>query len=93
MRTVSRIALLFLTPAPATRADENSCRADLIRRKISDRNRPEPPVITHARPSPRQSPGKAPSDALVFFDGMDPSKWQNNKRIPYLSEIQDSRIS
>lgn len=34
-----------------------------------DRNRPMPPVITPAQP------GKAPSDAVVLFDGKDLSHW------------------
>ncbi len=34
-----------------------------------DRTRPQPPVVTPA------SPGKAPSDAVVLFDGKDLSAW------------------
>jgi hypothetical protein len=82
MRTVAPIATLLLTTAPAIRADENWRRADLTRWKISECNRPEPPVITLATPSTQQSPGKAPSDAIVLFDGTDLSKWQNNKGGP-----------
>jgi hypothetical protein len=78
MRTVSLIACTILITA-ALSADENSRRADLTRWKISDRNRPAPAVVTPASPSTQQSPGKAPSDAIVLFDGADLSKWQDNK--------------
>jgi 3-keto-disaccharide hydrolase len=40
--------------------------------KIHDLNRPVPPVIT---PGTQDSPGKAPSDAIVLFDGKDLSQW------------------
>lgn len=40
-----------------------------------DRNRPLPPVIEPATPSTQEQPGKAPSDAVVLFDGKDLSQW------------------
>jgi hypothetical protein len=40
-----------------------------------DRTRPQPPVITPATPSSQEQPGKAPSDAVVLFDGKDLSQW------------------
>src|SRR5262245_42781727 len=36
-----------------------------------DRSRPLPPVITPAVPSSADQAGKAPSDAVVLFDGKD----------------------
>jgi hypothetical protein len=42
-----------------------------------DRARPLPAVITPALPSTPERVGKAPSDALVLFDGQDLSKWVN----------------
>ncbi|MBN2316640.1 MAG: DUF1080 domain-containing protein [Sedimentisphaerales bacterium] len=43
---------------------------------IHDVNRPAPPVITPGQP------GKAPSDAIVLFDGTDLSQWTDTKGDP-----------
>ena len=43
--------------------------------KIHDRNRPLPPVIDPGTASTPDVPGRAPSDAVVLFDGKDLSKW------------------
>jgi 3-keto-disaccharide hydrolase/uncharacterized protein DUF3471 len=40
-----------------------------------DRDRPLPPVVTPAVPSTDDQVGKAPSDAIVLFDGKDLSQW------------------
>jgi hypothetical protein len=40
-----------------------------------DRDRPLPPVVTPATPSTPEQAGKAPSDAVVLFDGKDLSQW------------------
>jgi len=40
-----------------------------------DRDRPQPPVVTPATPGTQDRPGRAPSDAVVLFDGKDISKW------------------
>jgi len=40
-----------------------------------DRTRPLPAVITPATASTQEQAGKAPSDALVLFDGQDISQW------------------
>lgn len=44
--------------------------------KVHDETRPRPQVITPGTPSTQEQPGKAPSDALVLFDGKDLSKWE-----------------
>src|SRR6266705_7218535 len=43
--------------------------------KIHDLNRPLPPVIDPVTASTQESPGRAPSDAVVLFDGQDLSHW------------------
>ena len=43
--------------------------------KIHDLNRPVPPVITPGTSSTQEAAGKAPSDAIVLFDGKDLSQW------------------
>jgi len=40
-----------------------------------DRARPLPPVVSPATSSTQQQAGKAPSDAIVLFDGKDLSQW------------------
>src|SRR2546425_2664579 len=43
--------------------------------KIHDPERPLPPVVDAGTSSTQDSPGRAPSDAVVLFDGKDLSKW------------------
>lgn len=50
--------------------------------KVSDYNRPLPPVITAGDESTQQQPGKTPSDAIVLFDGKDLSAWASSKGGP-----------
>ena len=40
-----------------------------------DRTRPLPPVVVPGHPGAADTPGKAPSDAVVLFDGSDLSRW------------------
>src|SRR2546422_6432558 len=54
----------------------NVCHAQVDTKwKIHDPNRPVPPVVDPGAPSTQDSPGHAPSDAVVLFDGKDLSKW------------------
>lgn len=50
---------------------------DSINWKIHDQNRPKPPIIRPAQASSPNKAGKAPSDAVVLFDGADLSQWRN----------------
>lgn len=43
--------------------------------KIHDMDRPAPKVITPGTASTQEAPGRAPSDAVVLFDGKDLSHW------------------
>jgi hypothetical protein len=43
--------------------------------KIHDLNRPLPPIIDPGTASTQETPGRAPSDAVVLFDGKDLSRW------------------
>jgi hypothetical protein len=45
--------------------------------KIHDMSRPVPPIVTPGTASTQETPGKAPSDAIVLFDGKDLSQWQH----------------
>jgi hypothetical protein len=54
-----------------------------------DRNRPLPAVITPAVPSTPAQAGKAPSDAVVLFDGKDVSQWANMDGTPTKWIVRD----
>jgi hypothetical protein len=43
---------------------------------VHDPDRPAPPKVTPPEPSAQDGCGKAPSDAVVLFDGTDLSAWQ-----------------
>jgi len=43
--------------------------------KIHDLGRPLPPIVTPGTSSTQEVPGKAPSDAVILFDGKDLSQW------------------
>jgi hypothetical protein len=43
--------------------------------KIHDPNRPVPTIVTPGTASTQEAPGKAPSDAIVLFNGTDLSQW------------------
>jgi hypothetical protein len=43
---------------------------------VHDGERPQPKVVTPGTFSTQEAPGKAPSDAIVLFDGTDLSKWK-----------------
>jgi hypothetical protein len=63
------VCVLSLLFASASHAQVNT------KWKIHDLNRPVPAVITPGTASTQDSPGKAPSDAIVLFDGKDLSQW------------------
>lgn len=44
--------------------------------KVHDMSRPKPPAVTPGTPSTPDAPGKAPSDAIVLFDGSNLDAWQ-----------------
>src|SRR5215831_4479120 len=54
-----------------------------------DRNRPLPPVITPVVPSTPEHAGKAPSDAVVLFDGKDLSQWASMDGSPTKWIVRD----
>lgn len=44
---------------------------------IHDRDRPQPAVVDPGTASSQEAPGRAPSDAVVLFDGKDLSRWRH----------------
>jgi hypothetical protein len=54
-----------------------------------DRSRPQPTVITPATSSTQERAGKAPSDAVVLFDGKDLSQWSDMDGKPTQWTVRD----
>jgi hypothetical protein len=50
--------------------------------QIHDMSRPQPPVVEPATPSLQEQQGRAPSDAVVLFDGKNLSQWQDGSGGP-----------
>ena len=57
-----------------------------------DRNRPPPPVVEPGTSSTAQQPGKAPSDAVVLFDGRDLSQWVAMNGQPSKWTVRDAAM-
>jgi hypothetical protein len=74
MIRTSRISLLLPFVVIVFFASLSSAQVD-PRWKPNDPDRPVPPVITPGTASTQDQPGRAPSDAVVLFDGKDLSQW------------------
>jgi len=57
--------------------------------KIHDPERPLPPVVTPGTSSTQDTPGKAPSDAMVLFDGKDLSLWLDKEGGPAKWKVEN----
>src|SRR5271157_6657583 len=57
--------------------------------KIHDRNRPLPPVVDPGTASTPDAPGRAPSDAVVLFDGKDLSRWTDKAGKPAKWKVEN----
>jgi hypothetical protein len=57
-----------------------------------DRTRPQPPVIDPGTAGSPDRPGKAPSDAVVLFDGQDLSQWVALDGNPTKWVVKDSAM-
>jgi len=63
--------------------------SDTGRWLIHDMNRPAPAVISPGTGSTQSQAGKAPSDAIVLFDGTDLSEWTDAKGNPTKWVVRD----
>ena len=57
--------------------------------KIHDPNRPLPPIVDAGTVSTQQAVGRAPSDAVVLFDGKDLSKWGDKDGKPARWKVEN----
>jgi hypothetical protein len=60
-----------------------------LRWKPNDPDRPVPPVIKPGIASTQDTPGRAPSDAVVLFDGKDLSQWMGEDGQPAKWKVSD----
>jgi len=60
--------------------------------RVHDSDRPWPEVVTPGTASTQDQPGRAPSDAIVLFDGGDLSKWSDGRGGDARWEVQDGAI-
>jgi hypothetical protein len=85
-------ASVALTAAPLPAADSTSLGyqdTPLIpgtKWHVHDGLRPQPPVVAPG------APGKAPSDAIVLFDGTDLSKWRAGNGKPSAWKVEDGAM-
>ena len=59
---------------------------------VHDSDRPWPAVVTPGTASTQDQPGKAPSDAVVLFDGKDLSKWRSEKGADAGWDVKDGAV-
>src|SRR3954465_11095856 len=55
---------------------------------VHDGDRPMPKIITPGTSSTQDAPGKAPSDAVVLFDGTNLDRWKIGDRA-YKTRVED----
>ena len=67
------VVILFLISAYGTAASAQTEQ----KWKAHDRNRPAPAAVDPGAPGTENSPGRAPEDAIMLFDGKDLSKWEH----------------
>ncbi len=57
--------------------------------KIHDPNRPVPPIVDPGTASTQETPGRAPADAVVLFDGKDLSRWADSDGKPAKWKVEN----
>ena len=57
--------------------------------QVHDRSRPQPAAVDPGTSSTPDQPGKAPSDAVVLFDGKDLSAWKSDKDAPAKWKVEN----
>lgn len=60
--------------------------------RVHDGTRPQPKVITGATESTQATPGKAPSDAVVLFNGSDLDHWVSSNGKPAGWRLEDGAM-
>jgi len=60
--------------------------------RVHDGNRPQPRVITPGTPSTQERAGRAPSDAIVLFDGTTLDKWASMDGSPARWKLENGYL-
>jgi hypothetical protein len=60
--------------------------------RVHDGTRPQPPVVVPGTASTPERPGKAPSDAVVLFDGKDASAWRSGNGGDARWKVEDGAL-
>src|SRR5579863_7346848 len=81
---VAVLTVLFLAHLSLAQVDE--------RWKPNDESRPVPPIITPGTSSDQKMPGKAPSDAVVLFDGTSLSQWAGEDNGPAKWKVEHGYV-
>jgi hypothetical protein len=80
----------FLLPVAAfTLLSQLSLAQAPMKWKIHDLNRPLPPIVDPGTASTQETPGRAPSDAVVLFDGKDLSRWVDSDGKPAKWKVEN----
>lgn len=77
---IAVLAVLFFAHLSLAQVDQ--------RWKPNDPDRPLPPIITPGTSSTEKMPGKAPSDAIVLFDGTNLSQWAGEDNGPVKWKVE-----
>lgn len=57
--------------------------------KVHDGQRPQPRIVDPGTASTQCAPGRAPTDAVILFDGRDASGWIQRNRAPFAWKVTD----
>lgn len=91
IRTIQNITLVAVVACVSMHASNASAQLDM-RYPQHDTLRPQPRIIRPAVMSTPDMPGRAPSDAVVLFDGHDLSKWTSGDGKPAAWKTADGYI-
>ena len=80
---------LLLPVAAFTLLSQLSLAQAPMKWKIHDLNRPLPPIVDPGTASTQETPGRAPSDAVVLFDGKDLSRWVDSDGKPAKWKVEN----
>ena len=89
--SVCFLAMAVWPQGGAQRSAQSEFQA-VYRWKQHDPSRPVPPVITPGTASTQERAGKAPSDAVVLFDGRDLSHWESKEGGPAKWKVADGTM-
>jgi len=81
LRPSASIGLLGLALLARASASQAQTHVD-ANYPIHDRSRPQPAVVDPGTASSQETPGRAPADAVVLFDGHDLSRWRQQDGSP-----------